>query len=271
MQLTIAHSKQSSLAEEVILPATSDSGQNFVQPIATLLQTYGVEVTEVAGVFTPVYFVVRVDLESITDSKVETLLNTLKRSSDTAASDVSYLKWLKSRIKERYRAVDDIKRFINVVGGSQLKCDNWVATLQSQNLRADTVPGPLLRSTRSVTATRGSSYQVATHMPISSNTAAGDLKELFIAAHHLYKARTQAGTMEKDRDTELIIQPKWGTHSARRGGTRRAQLLRHIYKIEPELIDLHFRWRTKKIKKKMQNRYAGLKPHEWRSKVVKAF
>jgi hypothetical protein len=38
-----------------------------------------------------------------------------------------------------------------------------------------------------------------------------------------------------------------------------------------ELIDMHFRWRSKELRRKMQNHYGGIKPRLWRLLVTKFF
>jgi hypothetical protein len=45
----------------------------------------------------------------------------------------------------------------------------------------------------------------------------------------------------------------------------------HVYQATADLIDLHFRWRSKKLKKKLQNVYGGIRPVNWRLEVTQAF
>jgi hypothetical protein len=186
-------------------------------------------------------------------------------------SDYKYRQWLKERVRRRRSAEDDKLRFVNITGGSQAKCDRWVQVLRGAGVPADTTPGPLFRATRAVQGSAGRTTHKLTHMPVSVGEAADQVTELFKDAFKVYKAKRAAGEIQRDDDAEKITTPKWGSHSARRGGTRRAQLLMDKSKVSKEAIDMHFRWRSKTLKKKIQNLYGGVRPREWRLQVTVHF
>jgi hypothetical protein len=108
-------------------------------------------------------------------------------------------------------------------------------------------------------------------MPIAVGEAADQVSELFADAFELYKQKRAADETPKDDDADRISNPKWGSHSARRGGTRRAQLLMHVSGATKEGIDMHFRWRSKKLKKKIPHLYGGVRPRKWRLQITVHF
>ena len=197
----------------------------------------------------------------------------MRTSSDVEMADTEYRKWLLKRAQERKGAEDDLIRFLNVTGGSLQRCQLWADSLCSAGVKATVTAGPLLRATRPISSTPGkqTKLQALTHMPITEGTAARELKELIEAAHRLYTSKVAEEIIPPDPDTDRIAKPRWGSHSLRRGGTRRAQLTMHITGATKDTIDLHFRWRSKQLKKLMQNKYSGMQPRMWRLRVTELF
>ena len=211
-------------------------------------------------------------VHSLTQALISILDSSLQASSDPALSDVRYRGWLKERISERQGAEDDLLRFVNVAGGPSWKAvDQWTLLLSSRGLLCTTIAGPLLRATRQQAGAFSAKVQRVTHMPLGVSQAGKLIKELIEAGHALYLKKVRAKEMLPDADTEKIVQAKWASHSCRRGGTRKAQKHMGVSGATGELIDMHFRWRSKAIKKKMQNHYGGIKPRLWRLKVTSGF
>jgi hypothetical protein len=270
IEAVLGHSKTAVFAEEIVMPCVSASC-NIAEAFKNLLAASQVSCTDTGGEVRPSYYVVRVSLEQITDHQLKAMDSLFSASNEPSVSDYKYRQWLKERVSRRRGAIDDKLRFVNVTGGSKTKCDRWTQLLRGAGAPADTTPGPLFRATRSVQGSAGRPLHKLTHMPVSVGEAADQIKELFTDAFKVYKARRAAGEIERDEDAEKISNPKWGSHSARRGGTRRAQLLMEKSKVSSEAIDMHFRWKSKKLKKKIQNMYGGVRPRKWRLQVTVHF
>ena len=67
--------------------------------------------------------------------------------------------------------------------------------------------------------------------------------------------------------------PKWGTHSARRGGAKRAMDTRHLSGVSALMIDFHFGWDEQAHSKEhtMQWMYAGVAHRSKRAMVTRFF
>ena len=272
IECALHHSKTAFFTKDMVTVDKSVDGPDFRGALEGCIQALGLPIIRNLDEHHTEYYVCRVCLESITPALISILDSSLQASSDPALSDVRYRGWLKERISERQGAEDDLLRFVNVAGGPSWKAvDQWTLLLSSRGLLCTTTAGPLLRATRQQAGAFSAKVQRVTHMPLGVSQAGKLIKELIEAGHALYLKKVRAKEMLPDADTEKIVQAKWASHSCRRGGTRKAQKHMGVSGATGELIDMHFRWRSKAIKKKMQNHYGGIKPRLWRLKVTTGF
>ena len=78
---------------------------------------------------------------------------------------------------------------------------------------------------------------ILSHQPIAVGTISKTVKAAMKYAHHV---ETLTGRVVPDLVPGAL--PKWGTHSARRGGAKRAMETRHLSGVSPLHIDFHFGW-----------------------------
>ena len=274
IEALLHHSKTANFTEEIVITGKSVDGPDFVGAIEAYLQAWGMPIVKKGEDTGTEYFVARVSLVAMTPAQMATVLQAFRTCDDPGLRDAKHLAWLATRMKARVEADDDLLHFFNVVGGSRPLCEAWANLLVSRGVPTRVLAGPMLRATRGFTFGTGparKTVQIPTHMPLDTATAGQEGKGLITASHELYQQRVRDKQMAPDADAEKIVSPKWASHSFRRGGTRKAQLTMHLSGATEELIDLHFRWRSKVIKKKMQNVYGGIRPRQWRLKVTKHF
>ena len=97
------------------------------------------------------------------------------------------------------------------------------------------------------------------------------MKELLTAAHREVLSRSSEEMAVGDVPAVTLTEAKWASHSWRRGGTKKARSLMEASGATETLIDLHFRWRIKEMRQKMQLHYAGDTPRSERLKVTYKF
>ena len=129
-------------------------------------------------------------------------------------------------------------------------------------------PAPVLRST------------LAGSTPLAMPWHPGSLATRLRA--HIVEAAEQApgGGEIADQDETVVIpmslggKPKWGSHSCRRGGAKRARDLAHLWGASPDIyedINRHFGWLEEAMKggRKRQAAYASTLPVQRRIRVTK--
>jgi len=228
------------------------------------------------------YWVVRVNLQGMTDPDVEQL--------DRLASrrvDVRTRKYLSREAKARRQAKDSNRRFLNVEGGTKAEMEEALAWWRSQKgIEASMTPGPLLTSTMP-----GSKGRVATNHAWAPASLAAVLKDTFnevfeeltreqttnqLAAHVEQAAGVSQAAEQLMQQLSSLPQnldgPKWNSHSCRRGGTKLARELMDLSGASTEDIDRHFGWSTGRGNtKKQQVAYAGMLPVARRVAVTEFF
>ena len=144
------------------------------------------------------------------------------------------------------------KRYVNVASGSsdEPELDAIVAELKRQGFEATKAPGPLLLSTT------GGRWPKLTPMPLSTGSAFEPTKELLVAAAKI--AGADASDPDPDLDLQYGRQPKWTTHSLRRGADTGARQYREETGATEAQIDIFFGWHEKILLKAMQVHYEGM-------------
>ena len=124
---------------------------------------------------------------------------------------------------------------------------------------ADIANGPLLRPTHG---------KFGLHQPMSVGAASKLVKE---ALQHADRVECAAGRPACDVRPGAL--PKWGTHSCRRGGAKRALDTRGLSGVSPIQIDFHFGWDEMAHARDhpMQTMYAGTADRADRIKVTAFF
>ena len=115
------------------------------------------------------------------------------------------------RCRDRCKNQDIDARFVNVFGGTEAACDAMVTEIRLLGYKATTTNGPLVRP---------SSGRYPLHQPASIGNMSKVVSHAFRDAHEVMAAR---GFVVPDVPPGGV--PKWGTHSARRGGAKRAREL----------------------------------------------
>ena len=134
-----------------------------------------------------------------------------------------------------------------------------VSELQTKGFKVLTANGPLVRP---------SSGRYPLHQPASVGNMSRTVSHAFRDAH---EAMASQGVVVPDVPPGGV--PKWGTHSARRGGAKRAMDTRHLSKVSALAIDFHFGWDEQAHSKEhtMQWMYAGIAHRSERAMVTRFF
>jgi hypothetical protein len=106
------------------------------------------------------------------------------------------------------------------------------------------------------------------HQPVNGGTMSTLVKQAMKAAH--VKQTDKGATVPDVLPNKM---PKWGTHSARRGGAKRALDTMKLSGVERIQIDFHFGWDEMSHAKlhPMQWMYAGIAPPSVRIGVTRFF
>lgn len=280
VEIVLQHSKTALFCEEVVMTGECEGSIDVIWAIEEYVKASGLRVitTECGSVEgTRIYEkrveykVCRVSLEGFTQPQMHTLTRSLKGSGDYEFATPQYKSWLEERINSRKDAEDDLLRFINITGGSEERCQLWATRLAALGFHSSVIAGPLARATRRINSIGSSTVYLLTHMPADATSAGKSVRDLINQSLLVYHAQVREGKRVRDTDVEKLVSPIWASHSFRRGGTKKAQSLMHRSGATAELIDMHFRWRSKELRRKMQNHYGGIKPRLWRLLVTKFF
>ena len=163
------------------------------------------------------------------------------------------------RCRDRCQNQDTDARFVNVFGGSMTACDRYAADLKLLGYKAKVSKGPLIRP---------SSGRYPLHQPASIGNMSKVVTSAFREAHVIQAA---LGVVVPDVPPGGV--PKWGTHSARRGGAKRAMDTRAKSKVSALQIDFHFGWDEQAHSKEhtMQWMYARIAHRSDRARVTRFF
>ena len=106
------------------------------------------------------------------------------------------------------------------------------------------------------------------HQPIAVGTASTLVKD---AMQHADEVETAAG--RRPSDVGPGGKAKWASHSARRGGAKRALQTIHLSKVDPLQIDFHYGWDEMAHAKDhpMLHMYAGAAEPSERMQVTRFF
>ena len=206
--------------------------------------------------YQPCYYVCRLDLENYckddfvarpsrgymvngVDTRCE-LEQALSEDSSMSVSECA--KELTRRCRQRVQNQNIKGRFVNVSGGTWQQADQMRSRLTKIH-RASGSPwdvqvamGPLLRPTHRMHGL---------HQPIAVGTASKLVKD---AMQHADEVETAAG--RRPSDVGPGGKAKWASHSARRGGAKRALQTIHLPKVDPLQIDFvmdGMRWPMQRI------------------------
>jgi len=221
----------------------------------------------------PNYFVVRLDVNGCVREDFPQVAKS-KHSPDGSDGRCELELWLSNhhypelnanakeltrRCRERCKNQDIDARFVNVFGGTESACDAMVQVLLLKGFKALTANGPLVRP---------SSGRYPLHQPASVGNMSQVVTSAFRDAHEYMAAK---GVVVPDVPPGGM--PKWGTHSARRGGAKRAMDTRSISKVSALSIDFHFGWDEQAHSKEhtMQWMYAGIAHRSERIMVTRYF
>ena len=155
-------------------------------------------------------------------------------------------KELTKRARTRVNNNNTSGRFVNVFGGSRAAAQSCADDMKRLGKwGCDVADGPLLRSTYG---------RFALHQPMSVGAASKLVKE---ALQFADVQECAAGRPARDVRPGAV--PKWGTHSCRRGGAKRALDTRGLSGVSPIQIDFHFGWDEMAHARDhpMQTMYAG--------------
>ena len=168
-------------------------------------------------------------------------------------------RWINSRAVSRTECNDVNLMFVNVDGGSEKDMLKLAEKMRKDGFAAGCVAGPLVRA---------SQQQKVTDMPLSTQQLGKHEKKAMEFAFEYHSAR---GLLPSDLKPGQ--KPKWGTHSARRGGAARALATMHLSGVARMQIDFHFGWdmMTHARENPMQWMYAGIQAREDRARVTRFF
>jgi hypothetical protein len=149
---------------------------------------------------------------------------------------------LNTRAQKRCENANTEGRFVNVTGGSYGACQQLLKEMSAAGFKCKTAPGPLLRP---------SHHKHLLHQPVSVGNMSKLITEAMKQAHVNQVAKGEGAVP----DVKPGAEPKWGTHSARRGGAKRAIDLIPLSGVEKIQIDFHFGWD--------EMSHAKLHPMQW--------
>ena len=95
-------------------------------------------------------------------------------------------------------------------------------------------------------------------MPLATSTTFAPTKRLIEKAYQSVKAKGQ----DPDLDVERGCEPKWTTHSLRRGADTVARRDMQRTETLPSEIDIFFGWHEKVLLKDMQVHYSAMSVRE---------
>ena len=222
----------------------------------------------------PAYYVARVDLANYTPDTfkaapakgyvvdgVDTRCEFEKMLLLDLNEGVRYCaKELTKRARSRVNNSNLDARFVNVYGGARGAVQSCVDDMvRLGKWEAALMEGPLLRPTHG---------KYALHQPMSVGSASRLVKEALTVAD---VEECKAGRPACDVRPGAV--PKWGTHSCRRGGAKRAMDTRGMSGVESIQIDFHFGWDEMAHARDhpMQTMYAGTADRGDRTRVTAFF
>ena len=150
------------------------------------------------------------------------------------------------------------KKYVNIAGGaaSSSAVREAVEEMNRAGLGAfvSVVPGPLIRATLGFSVT---------HMPLSTNSTFGTVKELLTDA--CKKANEQ--TLDPDLDLQGLLEADWNNHSLRRLSDTTARRYMKDTRfgrepVEPWEIDAYHGWNEAEMAKDMQMHYSQMSLRE---------
>ena len=288
VEVSYTDRKTSDTLETVtITRGTAASGFDIGGVIKDIATQWGMAVRRVAP--TPAseayeyldHYVLRASLNGIRPEIADRLQTGLERAPDMCGLGKRHESTgqriraeLSKAITERsHHERDEADRFINLGMGTQAEIRKAEAWWKAQGIPAELLeplPGPMLLST-----VRGSRGTVPVPMPVTTGTLSAELK-----------ARMQRAFEEIDftenpelRDqlsalpTGLSGQPKWNTHSLRRGGTKLARETMLESGAREEDVNFHYGWQEEALKggRKRQVAYAATVPAKRRMNVTRLF
>ena len=163
---------------------------------------------------------------------------------------------------------DEDRRYVNVASGTEAEMEAVAEWWQSRGITVEISPGPALMT--SVKGTRG---PLGVPLPITPESVAKELKVKMTAAHSQLVAGGENTEDLASLPIGLDQEPKWNSHSCRRGGTKRARDLLDVSKAKEEDVNRHFGWQEEALKggKRRQVAYAGTLPAARRKNVTRMF
>jgi hypothetical protein len=198
----------------------------------------------------PDFWVVRVSLLGMTQTMLGRMLATISNFPKVKAYKSTGRVAMQRLIAQGPGSMQ--KRYVNVASGSsdEPELDAIVAELKRHGFEASKAPGPLLLSTT------GGQWPKLTPMPMSTGSAFEPTKELLVAAAEL--AGADKSDPDPDLDTAYGREPKWTSHSLRRGADTAARQYKEETGATEAQIDIFFGWHEKILLKAMQVHYEGL-------------
>ena len=198
----------------------------------------------------PDFWVVRVSLLGMTQTMLGRMMETISNFPKVKAYKSTGRVAMSRLIAQGPGSMQ--KRYVNVASGSsdEPELDAIAAELKRHGFEASKAPGPLLLSTT------GGRWPKLTPMPMSTGTAFEPTKELLVAAAKL--AGADVSDPDPDLDTAYGREPKWTSHSLRRGADTAARQYREETGATEAQIDIFFGWHEKILLKAMQVHYEGL-------------
>lgn len=138
---------------------------------------------------------------------------------DTSCIEANYCaRELNSRTRSRCLNANTDGRFVNVTGGTWGSCQQIMVEMCAPGFKCKVSPGPLLRP---------SHHKHTLHQPVSVGNMSKFVKSALKQAH----INQLAKGCESVLDVKPGVEPKWGTHSCRRGGAKRAGELVILYRF----------------------------------------
>ena len=255
----LAHSKTGYSRYLDMAGKTQTSGIEVAKHMRTYWQRAGFKVDTFiqAGVRVtrPDFWVLRVSLRGLDAIRLDSLCVLIMQSKLSAVArgaktTCAYAKrrWLADGAQAQQ------KKYVNVAGGPAASQDMeaFKKLLEEYHFDVSKVPGPLLL------ATTGGSNPAITCMPLATGSAFKPTKEI------LEEACRRANLKGKDPDLDVGPgeEPKWTTHSLRRGADTVARRYREAMGVTEAMIDIYFGWQERILKRAMQVHYAAMSIRE---------